>query len=303
MHLTRPLHSKGPRCLLSLTSTKIEETAAGHRHLGIALIVISVAQLMVVLDSTIVNIAIPYIQKDLGFSAASTSMDHHRLHPRRSVACCCSAAASATSSAGAGSSWSASAVRDRLAARRPGAVTRTLLLGARVLQGVGAAIASPTALALITTTFPPGKPRNRAFAVYAAMSGAGAAVGLILGGWLTEYSWRWTFLINVPIGIAAAVAAPIFLSESARQRGSFDLGGALTGTLGLVSIVYGLTHASELVSKNAAHAWTAPVTLTALGLGVVLLRRLPAHRAARQGPADAVPDPRRPHPRRPASSS
>src|SRR5581483_7617566 len=100
------------------------------------------------------------------------------------------------------------------------AQSQEMLLGARILQGLGAAIASPTALALITTTFPPGKPRNRAFAVYAALSGAGAAVGLILGGWLTEYSWRWPFLINVPIGIAAAVAAPLVLAESARHRGT-----------------------------------------------------------------------------------
>src|SRR5690606_32010257 len=75
------------------------------------------------------------------------------------------------------------------------------ILAARSLQGLGAAAASPTALALITTNFPAGKPRNRAFAVYAAMSGAGAAIGLILGGALTEASWRWTMLINVPIGL------------------------------------------------------------------------------------------------------
>ena len=104
------------------------------------------------------------------------------------------------------------------------AQSEALLLGARGLQGLGAALASPAALALITTTFPAGPQRNRAFAVYAAMSGAGAAVGLILGGWLTGLDiivfghdvdgWRLTFLINVPIGLAAALLAPRLLAES-----------------------------------------------------------------------------------------
>lgn len=247
-----------------------EEANSGHRHLGIALIVISVAQLMVVLDSTIANIAIPYIQHDLDFTTAATPW-----------------IITGYTLAFGGLLLLGGRLGDILGRRRVFmagvtlfafasllgglAQSQEMLLGARILQGVGAAIASPTALALITTTFPPGKPRNRAFAVYAAMSGAGAAVGLILGGWLTEYSWRWTFLINVPIGIAAAIAAPIFLAESARHRGSFDIAGALSGTLGLVSIVYGLTHAAQLVSENADQSWTDPVTLTALGLGVVLL--------------------------------
>ncbi len=121
----------------------------------------------------------------------------------------------------------------------------TLLLASRILQGVGAAAASPNALALITTTFPAGKERNRAMAVYAAMSGAGAAVGLILGGLLTEASWRWTFFINTPIGLIVAFLAIRYLGESARQRGKFDMPGAITGTVGLTALVYGLTHAGQ----------------------------------------------------------
>ena len=253
-----------------LEDVQSEETASSHRHLGLALVVISVAQLMVVLDATIANIAIPYIQHDLHFSTANTTW-----------------IITGYTLAFGGLLLLGGRLGDLLGRRRVfmGGVTifaiasmlgglaqtQEMLLGARILQGLGAAIASPTALALITTTFPPGKPRNRAFAVYAAMSGAGAAVGLILGGWLTEYSWRWTFLINVPIGIGAALAAPFVLAESKRIRGSFDIAGALTGTLGLVSIVYGLTHAAQLVSANAAHSWTAPATLGALGLGVALL--------------------------------
>ncbi len=255
---------------MSTVDETSSEESQGSRHLNLALVVISVAQLMVVLDATIVNIAIPYIRHDLHFNPASTQwivtgytlafggllLLGGRLGDilgRRRV-------------------FMAGVVIFAVASLLGGlAQSRELLLGARVLQGFGAAIASPTALALITTTFPPGKPRNRAFAVYAAMSGAGAAVGLILGGWLTEYSWRWTFLINVPIGVLAAVAAPLVLAESARRRTAFDVGGALSGTLGLVSIVYGLTHAAELVTKNADRSWTDPVTVTALALGVVLL--------------------------------
>src|SRR5262249_51163980 len=173
----------------------------------------SIAQLMVVLDATIVNIAIPYIKQDLDFSTASTQW-----------------IVTAYTLSFGGLLLLGGRLGDLFGRRRVFMIgvsifafasllgglaqSETMLLGARILQGFGAAIASPTALALITTTFPPGKPRNRAFAVYAAMSGAGAAVGLVLGGWLTEYSWRWTFLINVPIGVGAALLAPLGFGET-----------------------------------------------------------------------------------------
>ena len=217
-----------------------------------ALVLISIAQLMVVLDATIANIALPYIQNDLGISNAnlpwivtgyalafgSLLLLGGRLgdlYGRRRV-------------------FMAGLVIFAIASLLGGlAQSETLLLGARGLQGLGAALASPAALALITTTFPAGPARNRAFAVYAAMSGAGAAVGLILGGWLTGTSpeifgvvidgWRLTFLINVPIGIAAALLAPRFLNESESHPGELDLPGAVTGTLALLGIVYGLSRA------------------------------------------------------------
>lgn len=152
------------------------------------------------------------------------------------------------------------------------AQTEWQLLAARALQGAGAAAASPTALALITTTFPAGPQRNRAFAVYAAMSGAGAAVGLILGGALTEVSWRWTMLINVPIGLVVAVMAPRFLGESKPQPGRWDLPGAVTATLGLVLLVYGFNHKAQLDPSTGAPAtWTEFLTLGPIIAGVVLL--------------------------------
>src|ERR687892_2173186 len=134
------------------------------------------------------------------------------------------------------------------------AFNQETLLGARGLQGVGAALASPTALALITTTFPAGPPRNRAFAVYAAMSGMGAAIGLIIGGSLTEVSWRWTLFINIPIGILLLVLIPRFLGESPRQHGEFDFLGAAVGTGGVGSPGYGAT-------PPASHQGASPATI------------------------------------------
>ena len=161
-------------------------TAPPQRELNLtwALVLISIAQLMVVLDATIANIALPFIQKDLEISNANLSWivtgyalafgsllllggRLGDLYGRRKV-------------------FMAGLAIFAVASLLGGlATTEPLLLGARGLQGLGAALASPAALALITTTFPAGPARNRAFAVYAAMSGAGAAVGLILGGWLT----------------------------------------------------------------------------------------------------------------------
>ena len=153
------------------------------------------------------------------------------------------------------------------------AQNEAMLLSARAFQGLGAAMASPAALALITTTFPAGKERNRAFAIYAAMAGVGAAVGLILGGWLTGLDpilglegWRYTFLIVVPIGLAAAFFAPRFFDESERHSGWLDVPGAITGTGALLAIVFGLSRAGQ-----QEYGWDATSTVVSLVLGVALL--------------------------------
>ncbi|ONI68521.1 MFS transporter [Kribbella sp. ALI-6-A] len=245
------------------TDTVAEPAAHGHRNLGIALALISMAQLMVVLDGTIVNIALPHIQNDLGFTNESLPW-----------------VVNAYALAFGGLLLLGGRIGDILGRRKVfmfgvvlfgvasfiGGIAQneTILLASRILQGVAAAAASPNALALITTTFPAGKERNRAMAVYAAMSGAGAAVGLILGGALTEASWRWTFFINTPIGLIVAVLAIRYLGESARQQGKFDIPGAVTGTVGLTGLVYGLTHAAE-------KGWGDPVTLAFIIGGVALI--------------------------------
>ena len=139
------------------------------------------------------------------------------------------------------------------------------LLAARGAQGVGAAIAAPSTLALLTTAFPEGPQRTRAVAYYGAVAGGGGSVGLVLGGILTSWiSWRWGLFINVPVGIALVLAAPRFLPETPRRRGRFDLTGAATSTLGMTAIVYGIVRAAET-------AWTDSLTLTTLAFGGVLL--------------------------------
>ena len=263
-------------------ATIAEESAPGQKptrqprevHLGWALVLISIAQLMVVLDGTITNIALPYIGRDLSIDQANLSWivtgyalafggllllggRLGDLYGRRRIFA---------------TGLTVFAVASLLGGL---AQNESMLLGSRALQGVGAALAAPAALALITTTFPAGPKRNRAFAVYAAMSGAGAAVGLILGGWLTGLQsiagldlsgWRLTFLINVPIGLVAAFLAPRILRESAPQKGQMDVPGAVTGTLGLLGLVYGLTRAGE-----QQYGWGDAGTLVSLGLGLTLL--------------------------------
>jgi EmrB/QacA subfamily drug resistance transporter len=252
-----------------VTQASVAPVDHGHRHLGLALTLICGAQLMVVLDATIVNIALPYLQPDLGFSNANLSW-----------------VVTAYTLAFGGLLLLGGRLGDLFGRRRVfmfgvvlfgvasllGGIAQsdTQLIAARVLQGIGAAAASPTALSLITTTFPAGPPRNRAFAVYAAMSGAGAAIGLILGGALTEVSWRLTLLINLPIGLLIAYLAPRVLGESERQRGEFDLMGAVLATAGLVSLVYGLTHAAPHGGLDTSH-WGEPLTIVTLTAGVVLL--------------------------------
>jgi EmrB/QacA subfamily drug resistance transporter len=245
-----------------------------HRHLGLALLVISAAQLMVVLDGSIVNIALPRILGDesLGFDQSSLTW-----------------MITGYGIAFGGLLLLGGRIGDLIGRRKvfvAGILIFTLasllgglaqsewqLLAARALQGAGAAAASPTALALITTTFPAGPARNRAFAVYAAMSGAGAAVGLLLGGVLTEASWRWTMLVNVPIGLLVAFLAPRFLTESKPQPGKWDLPGAATATVGLVAIVYGFSHKSQQVNPGSPelNGWTDLWTMGPIVAGLLLL--------------------------------
>src|SRR5712664_120235 len=197
-----------------------------RRHLGLALLLIATAQLMVVLDATIVNVALPDIQKALGFSG--TGLEWVVNAYALTFGGLLLLGGRAGDILGRRRVFIAGIILFSAASLLGGfATSQAWLLGARALQGVGGAIIAPTALSLVTTTFPEGPPRNRAMGVYAAMSIAGGAVGLIAGGLLTTYaSWRWVLFVNVPIGIAVALAAPRVLAESPRRRGRFEIGRA-----------------------------------------------------------------------------
>jgi EmrB/QacA subfamily drug resistance transporter len=244
-------------------------TSERHRRLGLALVVIATAQLMVVLDATIVNVALPHIQRALGFSGSGLEWVVNAyaltfggflllggragdLLGRRKIFIAGLLLFSAASLVGGF------------------ATSQAWLLTARAIQGVGGAMIAPTALALITTTFEEGPARNRAMGVYAAMSGGGAAVGLVAGGLLTTYlSWRWVLFVNVPIGILTAFVAPFVFGESARRRGRFDLPGAITGTSGVALLVYGLSNAST--DQAGVSHWGDTKVIVALVAAVVLL--------------------------------
>ena len=239
------------------------------RHLGLALVVIAAAQLMIVLDATIVNVALPQMQRSLGFSGAglewivtayslafgSLLLLGGRLgdlYGRRRVFITGVLVFSVASLVGgfATSEW--------------------WLLTARAVQGAGAALAAPTALALIATTFPAGPPRNRALGVWAGMAGAGGAIGLLLGGILTTYvSWRWVLFVNAPIGLVVAGLAPFALAKTARQHLRLDIPGVVTSTAGLALLVYGLTHAAA--GQDGISHWGDPLTIGTLAAAAILL--------------------------------
>src|SRR3954470_18949795 len=150
----------------------------------------------------------------------------------------------------------------------------TTLVIARLLQGVGAAIASPTGLALIATTFPKGPARNAATAVFAAMTGVGSVMGLILGGALTEVSWRLAFLVNVPVGLVMIYLARTSLRETHKERMKLDASGAILATLGCTAAVFGFSMGPE-------QGWVSPVTLGSLAAaGVFLIAFIIVERSA-----------------------
>jgi EmrB/QacA subfamily drug resistance transporter len=138
-------------------------------------------------------------------------------------------------------------------------------IAARAVQGIGAAVVAPASLSLLTASFPEGRQRARAVALYGATAGIGASLGLVVGGALAHWiSWRAGFFVNVPIGAAMISLAPRFLPETGRARGRFDVSGALSATLGVGALVFGIIHTADA-------GWTSPVTITAVSAGAGLL--------------------------------
>jgi EmrB/QacA subfamily drug resistance transporter len=245
------------------------QPSGGNRHLGLALVVIATAQLMVVLDATIVNVALPHIQHALGFSGSGLEwvVNAYTL----TFGGLLLLGGRAGDILGRRRVFIAGIILFSAASLLGGlATSQAWLLAARAVQGVGGAIVAPTALSLVTSNFPEGQPRNRALGVYSAMSIGGIAVGLLAGGLLTTYaSWRWVLFVNVPIGIAVALLAPRVLNESERHPGRFDLAGAITGTGGLAALVYGLSSAAT--TSNGVSQWGDTKVLAALAAAAVLL--------------------------------
>jgi EmrB/QacA subfamily drug resistance transporter len=231
------------------------------------LAVLAVAQFMVVLDVTIVNVALPHIQADLGFSPAGLQW-----------------VVSAYTLFFGGFLLLGGRTADLIGRRRMFALglivfgvtsliaglaqTPDQLIIMRAIQGLGGAMLSPAALAILTVTFAPGRDRNIAMGVWGGLAGLGGTLGVIAGGLLVDsLSWRWVFLVNVPIAIALAAVAPLFVAESRVRtagRRTFDVAGAVLSTGGLLAIVFGVIRAEPL-------GWSSPEVIALLVGGLVLL--------------------------------
>ena len=238
---------------------------ATDRRKWLALGLLSAVQFMVVLDIAIVNVALPSIKLDLGFSQENLQW-----------------VISAYALVFGGFLLLGGRAADLLGRKRiflAGVVVFTVasflagmawseasLIGARALQGLGAAIISPAALSILSVTFREGRERNIALGVWGAVGGFGAAAGVLLGGVLTDtLSWSWIFFVNVPVGVAAFILAPLLLSESRDASAkSFDVPGAVFVTAGLSTLVYAITQAGE-------HGWLAGRTIGFFAASLALL--------------------------------
>ncbi|MCW2817223.1 MAG: major facilitator superfamily 1, partial [Marmoricola sp.] len=238
---------------------------AGRAAAGIA--VVLVAQLMLILDATVVNVGLPRIDADLSFGPAGLSW-----------------VLNAYTLAFGGLLLLGGRLGDVLGRRRmfeigiavftlasaAGGLAQgpTWLVVSRAVQGVGAAMAAPGVLALLTTSAPDEAARNRALALFGAVTSGGMSIGLLLGGALTDLgSWRWTLFINVPIGLGVLALTRRFVSETPARPGRFDVVGALTATLGAGALVWSLIGAPE-------HGWSSLRTLGGLAVGVLMLLAL-----------------------------
>ena len=254
------------------------ESHQRHFNPWVTLVIICVAQFMVVLDATIVNVALPSIQKGLHFSRADLQwvINGYTL-------------------LFGGFLLLGGRAADLLGRRRLFTIGITLfslasavnafaqssnvLIAGRALQGLGAALVSPAALSILTTTFTDPSERTKALGVWSAIAAGGAAVGLLMGGVLTDLlSWRWVFIVNLPVGIGALVAALRFVPESrgSELRRTFDLAGAFSVTSGLVIAVYGIVKAQEYGWGSARTLGTLAVAAVLLGAFFLIEKRSPA---------------------------
>jgi EmrB/QacA subfamily drug resistance transporter len=256
----RLIHAEGT--FLMPTSAPPHST---DRRRWAILAVLGIAQLMVVLDATVVNIALPSAQHALHFSDAS----------RQWIVTAYALAFGSLLLLGGklgdlfGRKWTfVTGLLGFAAASAVGGAAQNfeMLVGARAMQGVFGALLAPAALSLLTTTFPTGADRARAFGIFGAIAGAGGAIGLLLGGVLTEYlSWRFAMYVNLVFAIPAALGTIALVAHAPHpDRPRFDVPGVVTASLGLFSVVYGLSHAETT-------SWGNPVTVGLLAAALVLL--------------------------------
>jgi EmrB/QacA subfamily drug resistance transporter len=242
----------------------MNSTSTALKHPNLTLAIITLSYLMLVIDLSVAVTALPLIKADLGFSTASLSWIQN-----------------AYTLAFGGLLLLGARVGDLLGRRRMfvwglaffmGASlivgvssSASMMIAARILQGLGAAVLAPSTLALLSTSFPEQPARGRALAIYGSITGIGTTLGLVIGGWIASaFDWRWAFLMNVPLGVLLILGARAFLRETELQKGRLDVWGAVFSTLGMSSIVYGLIHAAEF-------GWTDGLAGTCLLTGLVLM--------------------------------
>jgi len=238
--------------------------ARSHDRRNITLAVVLCAQLMIVLDMTVVNIALPSMSTGLHLSATSLSwvLNAYAL----TFGGLLLLGGRAGDILGRRQAFMTGLAIFTLASLAGGLATSSgLLLAARAVQGVGGAIASPAVLAAIVTGFPEGRERIRALSIFTAVTMGGSSLGLVLGGIIVQWaSWRWVFFVNVPIGIAVVALAPRLLARSQRQRGHFDAAGAITSTAGMSALVYAFINV-------ASNGWSNRVSIGSFALAALLL--------------------------------
>jgi len=246
----------------SLTSPAASARQRDRRNITLA--VVLCAQLMIVLDMTVVNVALPSMSAGLHLSATSLSwvLNAYAL----TFGGLLLLGGRVGDIIGRRQAFMAGLVIFTLASLAGGLATSSAaLLAARAVQGVGGAIASPAVLATIVASFADGRERVRALSIFTAVTMGGSSLGLVLGGLLTQLaSWRWVFFVNVPIGIAVVALAPRLLPDSQRQHGRFDFAGAVTSTAGMSALVYGFI-------SVASHGWSSRMSLGSFAAAAILL--------------------------------
>ena len=245
-------------------TTTADRTEQHQSRPRLALALIVTCQLMLILDATVMNVALPRIQTALHFSSTGLAwvMSSYTL----TFGGLLLLGGRAGDILGRRRMFMIGVAVFTVASLAGGlAPTAGLLLAARALQGVGAAMAGPSTIALITTTFTEPRARIRALSLLSAVAGGGFAIGLIVGGVLTEVaSWRWVLFINVPFGLTAVLLAPRYVREPERHPAKLDLPGAVTATAGVAGLVYALLRA-------ASTGWSDPATIAVLAGGLTML--------------------------------